>query len=170
MNRWAIGGLLAVCVVAGSELAAPARAQEKCPMLRPATLVRGVWRVVGEGPAWIGASSWPPAWVGQDQALPLMVARDVSVSGTLIVSGRNRESGTAIRLGKSGSTLRLREERLTLDPLGVKPPGVAAADLQRYSFHPVDAWFPAAGCYEITARVGRAQAVVYLDVQPPAKK
>jgi hypothetical protein len=48
--------------------------------------------------------------------------------------------------------------------------GLNDTDLRTYAFNWTFVWFPSPGCYEIAARVGSQQSVIYLKVAPAAKK
>lgn len=106
----------------------------------------------------------PVVWGGPDQAVRMVFIRELSAPGAFVISGRNRATGAKARFGPVGSTLGIREERYQLDAVGFKPKLATAKDLQRYSFHAAEVWFPQAGCYEIAGRAGRRQSMIYVQV------
>ncbi len=156
----ACGSLVSLLVVPP----ASALAQD-CPTAKPTLLTMAVTPVVGQSPAWLTWGKGPLAWLGPDKPLGILFVRDRAVRGPATLSGRQRASGAKVRFGKTGSTLGLREDRIQLDALGTKPRTATPKDLERYSFHMLDVWFPDSGCYEVTARVGSQQSVILVNVE-----
>jgi len=159
-----------VLVLMACGLVRPAASQDDCPATRPFQLTTAVAPVMGKSPLWVTPGRGPVAWKDPNTAVSLLFVRDRAIPGAAVVTARHRASGARVRFGKFGSTLGLREERFQLDALGAKPKTATAADFQKYTFHQSEAWFPESGCYEITGRVGREQAVIVLKVEQRAAK
>lgn len=159
MKFWVLGLALVL-----APLQSPASAQDECPSGRPFRLIPTIAPVVGQSPMWVTTGSGPIVWEGSNHPAPVVWIRDRAVKGPAFLSGKDR-AGTG--KARFATTLYgLPEERFKLDLLGVKPTAVKEVDLQRYTFHRTYVWFPAAACYEITARVGQQQSMIYLSVGP----
>lgn len=164
MKRWIFGVVLLA-------FAMPAAAQTECPPARPRTLLPAVLPVFGESPIWATAGAGPPAWDGPEKPLNVLWIRDLGVSGPAFISGQLQgKPATKPRFSTRGSTIGLREERYKLDGFGLKPARVTMDDLRKYSFFQIDVWFPVAGCYEMTGRIGRKQSVMHFKIAPRAGK
>ncbi len=156
----------AVLVATGLAVVSPAYGQEECPVGRPEILVRGIIPVTGDGPLWVGAGSGTISWAGPNEGVTVLWIRDYEVSGPAMISGANRASGAKAGFARTTSALGSRTERYRLENIGFQPDDISQADLRRYSFHRGAVFFPEPGCYEITARVGRETAALYLEVEP----
>ena len=155
----------AALVATGLVVASPAYGQEECPVGRPEILVRGIIPVTGDGPLWVAVGSGTISWIGPNEGVTVLWVRDYEVSGPALISGANRASGAKAGFAFSTSALASRTERYRLENVGFQPDDISQADLRRYSFHRGAVFFPEAGCYEITAQVGREKAALYLDVE-----
>ena len=161
-----VGCLGAALVLMGLVVVSPAFGQEACPMGSPETLVRNFNRVLGDGPLWVALRTEALGnWEGRNEGIPLVWVRDYEVSGAVLISGANRESGEAARFAESTVGLSNRNERHRLGNIGYQPDNVDQAALRRYSFHRGAVFFPEPGCYEIMARVGRETATLWLNVE-----
>lgn len=162
MHTWVLGGgfLLGLATLPALAQAPPA----ECATARPVKLTAAITPAIGQSPIWVTTGRGPIGWEAPDRPVRLLWVRDRAVRGRAIISGREIKTGAKLRLSKAGSTLGLRDEQHELDALGVKPASATLADLSTYSFHNTEAWFPEPGCYEITGRVGREQAVLRLPV------
>ncbi len=161
------GSLLAVMLLlaaaAGTATGAGA-VQPPCPTGKPVSLVRGVGPVLGASPIWVTPGRFPIKWDGPNYPVQLLWVIDANARGQIVLTGKKRDSKVVARFTKFGDTLGERRARWILDPLGYTPKQVAQADLRRYGFDLIYAWFAEPGCYEIQARVGRQQATIYLEV------
>jgi hypothetical protein len=166
MKPWVLACSL-LGFLAGSVSAGPARTSgvaEDCPTARPAVLTKALTPVVGKSPLWLTWGTGPVPWKSANDPVQLMFVRDRSVPGQAFVSGKHRGSNAPLRFTKFGETLGTRLTRYTLAPLGWKPSLAKAEDFDKYEFDRVFGWFAEAGCFEITARVGRQQSTMYLQV------
>jgi hypothetical protein len=143
-------------------------AQGDCSSGRPFRLIPTITPVVGQSPLWMTTGSGPIAWEGPKDPVQVLVVRDVAVKGPAFLSGKQRTGAAKARF--AFASLGLHDERIKLDDLGFKPATVKEGDLQKYAFHRMFIWFPEPSCYEITARVGRQQSLIYLNVAPKAGK
>lgn len=157
MKIWVFGVAFALATTAS-----PVHAQGDCPSGRPSRLVSTITPVLGQSPLWITTGSGPIAWEGSKDPVQVLVVRDVAVKGPAFLSGKQRTGAAKVRF--AFAALGLPNERIKLDDLGIKPTAVKEVDLQKYAFHRMFIWFPEPSCYEITARVGRAQSLIYLNV------
>lgn len=140
----------------------------ECPAGKPVKVVPSVVPALGQSPLWAATSGKPLAWEGPGQPARVLWLRDVAVKGAAMLSGKAR-TGSA-KATFAANMYGNREMRFKLDALGDKPKGVKEADLLKVSFHWTFVWFPEPGCYEIAARVGSQQSLIYLDVVSPGKK
>jgi hypothetical protein len=147
--------------------AAQAGAPVDCQSVKPARVLPNVVPALGQSPMWAATGGKPLAWEGPSQPVRVLWLRDVAVKGAAFLSGKTR---TGRKATFAGSMYANQEPRFKLDGLGEKPKGIKEADLQKYAFHWTFVWFPEPGCYEIAARVGSQQSLIYLDVTPSAKK
>jgi hypothetical protein len=157
---------LAIAAAAAAERSAAGQAP--CPTGKPVTLVRGIGPVLGQSPLWVTPGRFPIKWDGPNHPVQLLWVIDANARGQILVTGKHRDTRALLRFTKFGDTLGERQARFALDPLGYKPKQATAADLQRYGFDLIYAWFPEAGCYEIQGRVGRQQATIYLEIGKPS--
>jgi hypothetical protein len=161
MTLWVLGLTLlaAPATVAGSP--------EECPSGKPVRVLPSVVPALGQSPVWAATGGRPLAWEGPNHEVRVLWLRDVAVKGAGFLSGKARTGRAKVTFATSlyGN----REGRFKLDGLGDKPKGVKEADLKKFAFHWTFVWFPEPGCYEITARVGREQSLIYLDVAPAKK-
>ena len=166
MISWLLGITL---VAAGS---APAHLQDPCAAGRTTRLVSNLIPVVGRSPMWAATGGTPIDWEGSSTPARVLWLRDVAVNGAAFLSAKlsGKESTAAAKVGFATSLYGAREPKFKLDHIGVVPKGIKDADLRKYAFNWTFVWFPSPGCYEITARVGSQQSVIYLKVAPPAKK
>jgi hypothetical protein len=167
MIPWVLG--IAVLATAAS---ASAQTQDPCKGGRPVRLISNLVPAVGQSPLWAATGGKPLEWVAKEPVRVLWL-RDVTARGAGFLSGKLAGQGSPAAAKPRFATAMLgtREERLKLDFIGAKPPGIKDADLQKYAFHWTFVWFPSPGCYEITGRVGSAQSLIYLNVVPaPAAK
>lgn len=162
MTLWVLG----VTLLASA--ATVAASPEECPTGKPVRVLPSVIPALGQGPLWAATGGKPLAWDGSHQPVRVLWLRDVAVKGASYLSGKAR-TGRA-RATFATSLYANQEMRFKLNGLGDKPKGIKEADLQRYAFHWTFVWFPEPGCYEITARVGSRQSLIYLEVTPSAKK
>jgi hypothetical protein len=143
-------------------------AQEECPSGKPKLLVPAISSVVGQSPMWAtgGAGVGGVDWVAADKPVGVLWVRDLAVVGPAIITGQLRGTpATRVLFAERGSTLGVKQEKFALTGLGIKPGKATLADVQKYGFYQVDAWFPSVGCYEMTGRVGKTESKIYLDVQ-----
>lgn len=157
--------VLGLALLAATSVAPP---PEACPAGRPVRVIPNVVPALGQSPLWAATGGRPLAWEGPNEPARVLWLRDLAVKGAAFLSGR-----ALTGRGKPGfarSMYANREARFKLDDLGDKPKGVKEADLLKYAFHWTLVWFPEPGCYEITARVGREQSVIHLEVAPAPKK
>jgi hypothetical protein len=157
--------VLGLTLLAATSVAA---APEECPSGRPVRVIPNVVPALGQSPLWAATGGRPIAWEGPNEPARVLWLRDLAVKGPAFLSGKAR-TGRA-KPGFARSMYANREARFKLDDLGDKPKGVKDADLLKYAFHWTLVWFPEPGCYEITARVGREQSVIHLEVAPAPKK
>lgn len=150
--------------------ASRASAQGDCPTARSARLIPAITPVVGQSPMWITTGAGPLAWKGPSEPVVVLWVRDQSVRGPALLSGQQRGGGAKVRFSRPGALSAFRDEQMKLDSIGLKPSKVTPEELQKYSFHQTEVWFPAAGCYELSARVGREQSVIVMRVAAPATK
>ena len=161
-----VGSVGAALVLTGLVVVSPSYGQEACLMGSPETLVRNFNRVLGDGPLWVAVSGDALGnWEGRNEGMPVIWVRDYEISGAVLISGANRESGEAARFAESTVGLSNRNERHRLGNIGYQPDNVSQAALRRYSFHRGAVFFPEPGCYEITARVGRENAMIFVNVE-----
>ena len=154
--------LVATCLVVVS----PAYGQEECPMGRPDSVTRSIiLPVIGDGPLWVGVGRDGISWTGPNEGVPVLWVRDYEVTGTLMITGAHRDSGATAGFADTTAAVGRRTERHRLGNLGFQPDGISQADLRRYSFHRGAVFFPEPGCYKITARIGREEATLYLNVE-----
>ncbi len=163
MRMWALGGIF--LTVAATGTVAHAQEEEECPMGEPTVLVRNLNAVVGEPPFWISVGREEITW-RDTEAHTLFFVRDLEARGPIALTGKNVETGAAAMFA-GNSTALTRTERQRLDNLGEQPRGVSEDDLKTYTFNAAAVWFPAAGCYEITAQIGRQTSSVHLQINPP---
>jgi hypothetical protein len=147
---------------------AQAGAPSDCPTGKPVKVLPSVIPAIGQSPFWAATGGKPIAWGGPGEPVRVLWLRDVAVKGAVLLSGKAR-TGSA-RPTFAASLYGNRELRFKLDGLGDKPKGVKDADLLKYAFHWTFVWFPEAGCYEIAARVGSQQSLIYFDVVSSGKK
>jgi len=166
MISWVLG----LTVLAATS--APARMQDSCPAGRPTRIISNLVPVLGQSPMWAATGGKSIDWEGPSMPSRVLWLRDVNVKGPAFLSGKlsSKESAAAAKVGFATSLYAAREQRIKLDHIGVKPGGIKEADLRKFVFNWTFVWFPSPGCYEITARVGSAQSVIYLKVAPAAKK
>jgi len=166
MITWVLG----ITVLATTS--APVRMQDSCPAGRPTRIISNLVPVLGQSPMWAATGGKPIDWEGRGVPSRVLWLRDVGVKGAAFLSGKlsGKESSAAEKVGFATSLYAAREQRIRLDYIGVKPNGIKDADLKKYAFNWTFVWFPSPGCYEITARVGSGQSVIYLKVAPAAKK
>lgn len=158
--------LYSVLVVLLSPLAG--LAQDECPSPKPTRLLSAITPVIGQSPMWATTGTGPITWKGPNTPVVVVWVRDLSVPGQGALTGQRRGAPTAkVRFQTFGSTLGVKQERYVLDQLGSKPPKISQEDLRKYSFHQTEVWFPEPGCYDITARVGKQQAVIVLNIPKP---
>jgi hypothetical protein len=152
--------------------AAPTGMQGPCPTGRPVRLISNVVPAVGQSPMWAATGGKPIEWTGPKEPVRVLWLRDVAAKGIAFLSGKlsSKDPTAGSKVTLATSLYGTREQRLQLDHLGSKPAGIKDADLRKYAFHWTFIWFPTAGCYEITGRVGSQQSVIYLNVVPAAKK
>jgi hypothetical protein len=148
--------------------AAQAGAPSECPSGKPVKVLPSVIPALGQSPMWAATGGKPLPWDGPGQPARVLWLRDVAVKGAAMLSGKAR-TGTA-RVQFASSMYANREMRFKLDGLGDKPKGIKEADLLKYAFHWTFVWFPEPGCYEITARVGSQQSLIYLEAVSSGKK
>jgi hypothetical protein len=141
---------------------------EECSSSRPVRVIANVVPALGQSPLWAATGGKPLAWEGPHTPVRVLWLRDIGVKGAAFLSGKARSGRAKVEFARSEYANR--EARYKLDDLGDKPKGVKDVDLQKYAFHWTLVWFPEPGCYEITARVGREQSTVYLEVAPAPKK
>jgi hypothetical protein len=139
-----------------------------CPVGKPVKVLPSVIPAIGQSPFWAATGGKPVAWGGPGEPVRVLWLRDVAVKGATLLSGKAR-TGSA-RPTFAASMYGNRELRFKLDGLGEKPKGVKDADLLKFAFHWTFVWFPEAGCYEIAARVGSQQSLIYFDVVSSGKK
>lgn len=163
MKIWVFGLALGLAMTASA-----VRAQGDCPSGRLFRLIPTIAPVLGQSPLWITTGTGPIAWEGSNNPVQVLLVRDVAVKGAAFVSGKQRTGAVKARF--AFASLGLPSDQIKLDEFGIKPGTVKDADLQKYAFHRMYIWFPEASCYEITARVGRAQSLIYLNVAPKAGK
>lgn len=159
MKIWVFGVALALAMTAS-----PVYAQSDCPSGRPSRLIPSITPVVGQSPLWITTGSGPVAWESAKDPVQVLVVRNVAVKGPAFLSAKPRAGTAKVRF--AFASLGLPVERIKLDDLGIKPSTVKDAELKKYAFHRMFIWFPEPNCYEITARVGREQSLIYLNVAP----
>lgn len=160
MRCWVLGAVLLAASGATS-----VSAQDDCAVGSAKPMVSAITPVVGQSPLWATTGIGAIAWAGPDKPVGVLWVRDLSVVGPGFITGQLKGTpATKVRFTTRGSTLGVKEERYRFDGLGMKPAKVTQADLQKYGFYQTDVWFPAAGCYEITGRVGRQQSVIYFRV------
>ncbi|MGH9330437.1 MAG: hypothetical protein ACRD09_08345 [Vicinamibacterales bacterium] len=162
MTLWVLGFTLLAAATTVSD------SPEECPSGKPVRVLPSVIPVLGQSPIWAATGGKPLAWDGSNQPVRVLWLRDVAVRGAAQLSGKAR-TGRA-RATFAASMYANQEMRFKLDGLGDRPKGIKEADLQKYAFHWTFVWFPEPGCYEITARVGSQQSLIYLAVTPSAKK
>lgn len=162
MSFWVLG-----IALAAATLPSLASAQDECPSGRPFRLIPAITPVIGQSPLWVTTGGGPIGWEGPNNPAPVVWVRDRGVKGPAFLSGK--ASGGPAKARFATTLYGLPDERFKLDLMGVKPAAVKEADLARYSFHRTYVWFPAPGCYEVTARVGQQQSVIYLRVDPRAE-
>jgi hypothetical protein len=146
--------LAATTTVAGSP--------EECSSGRPVRVIPNVIPALGQSPIWAATGGRPIPWETPNEPARVLWLRDLAVKGAALLTGKAR-TGRA-RPGFAKTLLATREPRFKLDERGDKPTGIKDADLKKYAFHWTFVWFPEPGCYEITARVGQQQSVIYLQV------
>jgi hypothetical protein len=140
----------------------------ECPAGKPVKVLPSVVPALGQSPLWAATGGKPLAWESAGSPIRVLWLRDVAVKGAAMLSGKAR-TGTA-KTTFAASMYANREMRYKLDGLGDKPKGVKDADLLKFAFHWTFVWFPEPGCYEITARVGSQQSLIYLEVVSAGKK
>lgn len=149
-------------------LAAAATAQD-CPTGKPSVITRAVPAVLGQGPLWVTAGSHPIKWESSASPVQLVWVLDASARGQAIVTGKHARSGALLKFTRFGDTLGERQSRYQINPLGYRPSLAKPEDLKKFGFDRSYAWIPEPGCYELTARVGRQQTKIFLQVaQAPA--
>lgn len=163
MKRWVFGSVLLVAT-----FASPVSAQNSCPPARPFRLLPSLTPVLGKSPLWVTTGGPTIAWEGANTPVQALWIRDLAVRGPAVLGGKLMGGKAPAKFARA--TLGMPEERYKFDLLGDKPSTVKQADLEKYSFHRTFIWFPEAGCYEMTARIGSQQAVIYLNVAPSAGK
>jgi hypothetical protein len=141
----------------------PAGANE-CPTGKPTRVTRVLPPVLGPGPLWVAAESFPIKWKGPAAPVQLVWVLDASARGQVMVTGKHRESGATLRFTNFGDTLGERQLRYRIDPIGYKPSVAKPDDFQKHNFDRSYGWFSQPGCYEITTRVGREQVQIFLEV------
>ena len=148
-------------------------AQEECPTGKPTVLLKAISPVLGEGPIWATTGAATVDWVDAEKPVGVLWVRDLSITGPALLTGQLRgKPDVRVLFAERGSTLGVKQPKFTLTGLGLKPPKASLADVQKYAFHQTDVWFPSTGCYEITGRVGKTPATLYLQVEvkkEPAK-
>jgi hypothetical protein len=144
------------------------RAQESCPSEKTFRLISTLNPVVGKTPLWVTTGSGALAWTGSNNPIQALWIRDLAAKGPAILGGKLKGGKATARFARVA--LGIPEERFKFDLLGEQPSTVKPADLQKYSFHRTFIWFPEPGCYEMTARVGPQQAVIYLNVAAAGTK
>jgi hypothetical protein len=167
MIPWVLGLALLTTIPA------PADMQDPCAAGRPTRLITNLVPVLGQSPIWAATGGKPLEWAGPGEPTRVLWLRDVKVMGAAFLSAKlsgKQAAPAATKVGFATSLYANREPRIKLDHIGAKPPGIKDADLQKYAFNWTFIWFPSAGCYEITGRVGSQQSLVYLKVVPSAKK
>lgn len=157
MQRWVFGVALMLVAVAS-----PVRAQDTCPPSKAFRLISSITPVIGKSPLWVTTGSAAIPWDGPNNPIQALWIRDLAAKGPAILGGKLKGGTAPARFARAA--LGMPEERFKFDLMGEKPSSVKPDDLQKYSFHRTFIWFPAAGCYEMTARVGPVQSIIYLNV------
>jgi len=153
-------------------VAAVAAAQE-CPTGKPKVLVPAISPVVGQSPMWAtgGSTSATLDWESAEKAVGVMWVRDLAVVGPAVLTGNVQgKTDQRVLFAERGSTLGVKSPKFALTGLGLKPSKASLADVQKYGFYQTDVWFPAPGCYEIQARVGKTPSTIYLTVDVKKEK
>ncbi len=167
MKYGVVGALLLVMGVATG-----VAAQEECPTGKQKILVPAISPVFGEGPLWATTGATTAEWVAPEKPVAVLWVRDLEVTGPpAILTGQLRGTPTTkVLFAERGSTLGVKQEKFVLSGLGTKPGKATLKDVQRYAFFQTDVWFPAAGCYEVTGRIGKQTSTVYFRVAVKEEK
>jgi hypothetical protein len=166
MTSWVLG--VALLAAVPTVVSAQAGTSSDCPVGKPVKVLPSVIPAIGQSPFWAATGGKPLAWEGSGSPVRVLWLRDVAVKGATFLSGKAR-TGTA-RTTFAATMYGNRELRFKLDGLGDKPKGVKDSDLLKYAFHWTFVWFPEPGCYEMAARVGSQQSLIYLEVVSSGKK
>lgn len=161
MKRWVFGAALLVATFPAS-----VAGQGTCPAGRPVRLISTINPVLGKSPLWVATPTL--TWEGANSPIQALWIRDLATKGPAILGGKLMGGKATTKFARA--SLGIPEERFKFDLLGEKPSTVKPADLDKYSFHRNFIWFPEPGCYEMTARVGPQQAVIYLNVTAASKE
>ena len=162
--------LLGITLVAAAS--APSYQQDPCAAGRTTRLISNLIPVVGQSPMWAATGGKPLDWEGASTPARVLWLRDVDVKGAAFLSAKlsGKESSAAAKVGFATSLYAAREPKFKLDHIGCYPRASRTPTCGEYAFNWTFVWFPSPGCYEITARVGSQQSVIYLKVAPAAKK
>lgn len=159
MKLGVLGGALFLLTTA-----VPATGQDDCPTGSPTRLVSNITPVIGQSPLWVAAGDKPFKWKGPNNPVKLLWLRDVTAKGPAWITGKAR-TGTG-KASFSRALYGLPTEKLPLDAMGERIDGIKEADMKRFAFYWVFVFFSTPGCYEITGRIGRQPAVIYLRSAP----
>lgn len=143
----------------------PAAGQDDCPSTSPVRLISNITPALGQSPLWVAAGGKPLKWRGPSVPVKLLWIRDGRAKGPAWISGKARTGTGKVTFSRAYYGLPI--DRLPLDEMGEKIEGIRDNDLKRFVFYWAFVFFPAPGCYEITGRIGRQQAVIYLRVVVP---
>lgn len=173
MKTWIlkVGCLLVwIGIISSAGTVLSAGQAEDCAAGRPFNLTAAVTPVVGKTPLWLTWGKGALKWNNAEAPLEILFVRDRTVTGAAIVSGKSLSGSAKVTFGKFGSTVAVKQDRFQLDNLGTKLKTASPTDLQKYSFNLVNVYFPEPGCYELSARVGREQATIVMNVPKPTGK
>jgi hypothetical protein len=164
MNERPLGFALLTLVVTLliAPAAGPAHAQD-CATGKPATISAAVPRAIGTRPAWMTAESLPIKWTAAATPVQLIWIVDTTVRGPVLISGKHRDSGAPVKFTRLGDIVGKKELRRPLDRLGYQPSQAKPQDFEKYFFDRMFGWFPAAGCYEMTARIGTKETKIFVQ-------
>lgn len=138
--------------------------QTDCPKPAPVRLVSNITPAIGQSPLWVAAGDKPLRWKAANVPVKLLWIRDAAAKGQGWLTGKAREGTGKTTFSRALYGLPL--DRLPLDEMGEKIDGIKPADMQKFAFYWTYVYFSGPGCYEITARIGRQQAVFHLLVVP----
>jgi hypothetical protein len=157
--RRAVVLLLAVAALA------PVRSRaDGCPVTPSVDLLAAVGPLAGEAPVWAAVGG--AAWCCPDCAVKVLWVVARSRHGDLMVRGERLDGDgvASFRAGGEPVAETLRFEAADANP-GVVPGGADRATVESHAFLPSHAFFPAPGCWQMTAGFAGSEVRIVVELE-----